>query len=90
MAGEYWRCKRCGMVWSSDNMPRGMHFPCADKGDLEPVVVLPVADYERLRGIEKRLRDDKLAEGSAKDQFPGKMAPDYAVDRYRERVMGED
>lgn len=55
MAGEYWRCKRCEVCFVMSESPVGCANDMCSSTDFEPVVVLPVAEYERLRGIEKRM-----------------------------------
>lgn len=57
---RYWRCKRCETAHPGRNPDfngRGYCSRCDTVVDFDPVVVLPVAEYERLRGIEERLRE---------------------------------
>lgn len=58
MAGEtYWRCTRCGVAFRLVGEPAGCANDMCASSSFEPVVVLPVAEYERMRGIEARLRE---------------------------------
>lgn len=79
----HWRCKRCGQVFlRSGRCPLFACWNVVD--DMEPVVVLPVAEYERLRGIEVRLKDNVLIQAhySLIDEL-------FSPLDYRRAVLGE-
>lgn len=63
---------------------------CGCNGPWDPVVVLTVAEYERLRGIEARLKDDAIPLDMvvAFSHF-GRAGAGMALAAYRKAVLRE-
>lgn len=86
MAGEYWRCTRCGVAFRLVGEPAGCANDMCASSSFEPVVVLPVAEYERMI----RERDSAraaLAEARAECVEDRPLSAIAVIDR---AVLGEE